>query len=62
MLQKQAMTRREERSFKSNPILKVALRRTLQIGHRSGNALKKNRWAILSHPHSPLESRLSLEQ
>jgi hypothetical protein len=41
VLQKQAMTQREERSFKSNPILKVALRRTLQIGHRSGNALKK---------------------
>jgi len=31
----------EERSFKSNPILKGVLRRTLQIRHRSGNALKK---------------------
>jgi hypothetical protein len=41
VLQKQAMTRREARSFKINPTLKVALRRTLQIGHRSGNALKK---------------------
>src|SRR5690242_11645495 len=41
VLQKQAMTRREETSSKSNSIFKVALRRTLQIGHRSGNALKK---------------------
>jgi hypothetical protein len=40
-VQKQAMTQREERSFKSNPILKVALRRPLQVGHRSGNSLKK---------------------
>jgi hypothetical protein len=31
-----------ERSFKSKPFLKLALRRALQFRHRSGNSLKKS--------------------
>ena len=52
---------REERSFKSNPILKVAPETDAANRASIRQRAQKNCWAIRSCLHGPLESRLSLE-